>query len=120
MITKKKKGSITLLFTFFVIAGLVILITSVFAPMGAKFSTYTYTMGERILISTNDSVSGIQDEEVKANLQGQLGEAMRSTEDNISIATDMFQYSWVWVLILSAMVIFLLTRRIVEYGGGII
>jgi hypothetical protein len=117
---KNKKAQLSIYFAFIVLGFLIVLIGGVFAPMGADISTRFYMAGEDILATTARDVGGIDDVGVRASVNASLYEAMSATETNIDVTTDLFQYSWVMVLALTGIVLFLLTRRLVESQGGII
>ena len=86
--------------------------------MGVRFNTEMYKAGERIILQSNTSISSIQDAEVKASVQGNLAEAVSASETNIEVSSDLFQYSWIFVLVLTGIILYLLTRTLVQYSGG--
>lgn len=115
---KPKKANVTLLFVFVMIAGVIILLTAVFAPMGALFSTNLYAAGEDILMATNDSIANINDAEVKTAIYSVVDEAFAAQENNVNVSVSLYTYSWIFVIVISSIVIFLLARRNVELGTG--
>lgn len=113
-----KKANITLYFTFIILAGVLIIITGVLAPAGSLFSTHLYAAGEDILQATNDSIANINDADVRDKIYSLVAEANAAQENNIEVSTSLYKYSWLFVLILVAIVAFVLSRRNVEYGYG--
>lgn len=96
----------------------IITLGAVFAPMGAEFSVEFYAAGEDILLMANESISLIEDQNVKDRFYESVGNALDSQEQNVTITTNMYQYSWIIVLVLAGLVLFLFTRQVVEFSGG--
>jgi len=115
---KYKKGSVTLFLTWLILTVIIITITAVVAPMGALFNTEMYKAGEDILSRTNQSLQGINDSVVRGEVMGVVNSAQASAQDNIEVNANMFKYSWVLVVALTALVLFIFTRRQVEYSTG--
>ena len=117
-----KKGQVTIYLSGIIIAFIVLVITAVIAPTGALFTSEAYVAGEKILEKANDSIQNIQNDTIRDSVMGVVGEAREATEMNIEVTTDIFRYSWVIILVLVGIVLFLYSRQIVEYGrsGGII
>lgn len=115
---KFKKSQTTMYLMFLIAATLIILITAVFAPLGSLLSSQFYAAGEDILSQANDSINNITDAAVKAEIQSMIGEARNAQENNIEVTTSMFKYSWIFVIALAGIIVFLFTRRMVEYTGG--
>lgn len=115
---KNKRGSISIYVTFITVAIFVVLIGAVFAPMGILFNTEMFKAGEGILNRSSDSIAGIQDVEVRNSVLGITQSAKDSYETNVEVNGALFQYSWLIVLVLTGLVLFLFTRRIVEFQGG--
>jgi hypothetical protein len=115
-----RKGQVGFYFAFMVVALTIILVTAIFASMGARFSSEAYVAGENILRINNDTLARIQDSSVRNSLQTNNAEALSAAEQNIEMTTDLFKYSWVLVLVGSAVVYFLLTRRLTEFNSGLV
>jgi len=113
-----RRGSIAIYISFIFIAIIVVVIATVFVPMGTLVSTKFYAAGEDILLMANDSIMAINDADVRSALLNSSQEALDSTEDNIEFGNSIYQYSWIIVILLAGLVAFLFTRRLVEYGGG--
>ena len=115
---KGKRGVLGIMFVFFVTALLIITITSVFAPIGVQFNAHAYAMGEQIMINSNQTIASINDSEVRTSIQDLIQGGLDQTQSNIEINAQIFKYGWIPVLILVTLVMFMFTRKIVEYGGG--
>ena len=53
-------------------------------------------------------------EQINTNIEDALG----ASQENIEIAANMYQYSWVFILGLTFLLMFIYTRALVEVGGG--
>lgn len=115
---KSKRSQVTIYLVWFFVATVIVLIGSVVAPIGAAISTQFYTAGQTIMIQGNSTAANILDPNVKSTIQNDYAEALSQTVTNISVATDLYQYSWVMVLVVSLLVLFLFTRKLVEYDQG--
>jgi len=121
-VARKAQAALFIVFIFFAL--IIIIISAVVAPMGARFSAELFAAGENIL---NDSVTNpvqkINNPEIKASLESTFNSAIDASETNIEVSTGLFQYAWVLLLILTGVVLFLVTRSIVAFsrsGGGVV
>lgn len=114
----KKKGNITLYLVFMFAAIILVVIAAVIAPLGVLINTKFYAAGEDIMLRANSSVSKIQNATVRDKLNGIYGNSLGSIDNNIEVNNSLFQYSWIVVLILGGLIVFLFTRAMVEYGQG--
>jgi len=119
---KNKKAQLTLYVVWFLSAIIILVVAAFLAPMGVLFNSELYKAGEEIMLDANESIQGIQNDSMRTQITAVITEALDAQENNIEINSDLFQYSWVFVLILSGIVVFLFTRRTVEfsYGGGFV
>lgn len=115
-----KKGQVTIYLVFIVITIIIILITAFLAPMGVLFNTEMYKAGEMIMLQANESISEIQNATVRAQIQDVVQGGLNNVENNIEVNNSLFQYSWILVVVLVMLVLFLFTRRLVEVGGGLV
>ena len=114
----RKKAQLALMVNFIFVVIFVILIAAVFMPMGVLFNTKMYQAGEGIMLQANESLSAIQDTGVKTALYGSISQSLAAQQNNIDVNNTIFQYSWIFVVILGGLTAFLYARRMVEYGGG--
>jgi predicted PurR-regulated permease PerM len=114
---KQRKGQISLYISLVFIIFIIILLTGLFAPMGAFIATNFYLAGEDLIIQSNATVQNIQDANVRAALEGTFGDAQDNAVTNIQVATNMYQYSWAILIFIAALLAFLSARRLIEYGG---
>ena len=123
MLFKKtnKKANLSLYIVWFILAIIIILTAALIVPMGTIFATTMYAEGEKLLVMSNSSIERIQDQEVKDRIQAIIGSAKDSAELNIETSTNIFKYSWLIVIIITIIVLFLIARSYVEInqGGGI-
>jgi uncharacterized protein (UPF0333 family) len=114
------KGQVSIYFAFIVVAIIVVLVGAIFGPMGANFSTAMFVAGENILATAQSDINQIEDETIKTRINDTLQTARLSQENNIAVSSDLFKYSWIVILFLTALVSFLFTRRLVETGSGFV
>lgn len=116
-IFKQKKGQVALYVSTAFIVIIIVLIAAVAAPMGATFSSRLYLEGQEIIANTNDTIQNITDTAVRDQLTSSLNSAMDSGQTNIDVSYNFFQYSWIFVIGIVALIAFLTARRLVEFGG---
>jgi len=113
-----KKGQMILYINFIVTAIVIILIAAVLIPVGIQFNTAAYAAGESMILKANSSIGAIQNESARSRIQSTLQSGLSHVEENISMNIDLFKYSWIGVLAISALVLFMYGRRLVETGYG--
>jgi hypothetical protein len=112
---KNRKGQLTIYFVFIVTAIILVTITAVVIPLGVRINTEFYKAGAQLIADSNTSISS--DSDVKTSIQNTFSSAISAEQDNIEVGTGIFQYSWIIVLILLALILFLYSRRMIEVGG---
>lgn len=103
--------------TVFLSGMLIVLVASVLAPMGVRFSSVMYTAGETLLLESNETIASIQNDEVRTQLLSVLDAALDSQATNIEVNADIFQYGWVIAILLVGLVSFIFTRQTIEASG---
>jgi len=94
-----------------------VLLTILFAfgiPLLININTELYKAGENLIGDTLSELENIQNSTIKQELSEALTNAKTSTLHNISVLSWFYQYSWVFIIIIVAMVIFMLARSTVE------
>lgn len=112
----KKRAQVGIYFVFLIIATIVVIITALIAPLGSDMTQRFYIAGEGIINNSQSSLALIQDSNVKDQLDDIYAGAKANTVTNIEVTSGLYKYAWLIVIILSAVVLFLFTRRLVEYG----
>lgn len=115
-----KKASLSIYFALMVGAIIVILIAAVFAPMGVLFNEKMYSAGEDIILMANESVADINAVDVRSGVYSLINEGLAAQQNNIDINANIFKYGWILVISLTALVVFLFTRRLTEVNRGMI
>lgn len=120
---KNKKANVTLLVVFFMLSTIVLIVASILAPLGLRFSAEFYRAGELILNNSVDTINSINSTAARTSIKNSLDEARLATQDNIDILGSLYQYGWVLVIIIVGFVMFLASRFLVEnvsFGGGFV
>lgn len=112
-----KKANVTLFFAFTIAAIVIVVFAAILAPMGVLFNAEAYAAGEMILQNANESIQDISDPTVKASVEDSIQSAFDASQNNIDVNASIFQYGWILIIVLVALVVFLASRRLVEYGG---
>lgn len=117
-LVSRKRGQVTL-YLAFIIAGIVIITIGAFVgPLGTMFNTKMYLAGQDILNKTLPDIELIQDETIRTQINDSINSAIAASVVNIEVSTSLFQYSWILLLVSLALIVFLATRQLVEFGGG--
>lgn len=111
-----KKAQLAIFFAFIVVLLVIIMITAVIIPVGVELNTQFFLAGEEILAQANESMAAISDATVREQVQNSTAAAMSASQTNIEVGNDLFRYSWVMMLVVTGLVVFMLTRKNVEYG----
>jgi hypothetical protein len=113
-----KKAQAVLFVYFFITAVIIVVIAAVLAPMGVLFNTKMYEAGEDILARAQADIDNIQDATVQGQINDTIDAALDAGQNNIDVNAAIFQYGWVFVLILTGLIVFMQTRRLIEVGAG--
>jgi hypothetical protein len=116
---KNKKGQLVLYIYFIVIAIIIVFVAAIVAPLGIMVNTQMILAGQDVLKQANESIQNISDPAMKAHIMDAVNTGFDNGQNNIDVLSAIFQYSWVIVLIITCLIFFMLSRRLVEYGGGI-
>jgi hypothetical protein len=117
-LSKNKKGQVGIYIVFIISSIIIVMIAAFAAPMGVLFNTEIYKAGEKIMLQANESVQEIQNATVRASIEGIINDGLNNVETNIEVNGALFQYGWILVVGLTALILFLLTRSIVEVRTG--
>lgn len=113
-----KKGNLTLAFVFIVFSLFTLFIFAFFAPAGVLINEKIYEAGESLMLKTNASLSNIQNTEIRNNIQGQIQASLNAQAYAVEANNNMYRYSWIIIIGISGIVMFLYARSIVEQGRG--
>lgn len=123
MATRKKckKKGVMALFVVFIIVSVVLLLMFAFAtPLLMTITTDLYAAGDDVLSLAN--LEGIDDTEIRASVNNSISTAKQATADNVSILSAFYQYSWLIIVVISSLIIYLFSRKLIETSvsaGGI-
>lgn len=115
-----KRGTVTLYITFIITAILVITIAAFLVPTGIRLNSALYAAGDDIIADAQPDINSISDAATRTQLNDTLAAARAAATNNIQVNADIFRYSWILLLGLTALVVFLFTRRLVELNQGFV
>lgn len=120
MIKKKmnQKGSLAYAMVFFMLALTLIFFFALIIPMLIDINTEMYAVaGNKLLPNALAAANTIQDANVRTAMLNSINNANDSVTTNTDILSGFFQYGWLIVIFVIVVVMFILARRSVEYGG---
>lgn len=116
-----KKGSVMFYISFLIAGTIILLIASFAAPMSVRFNTEMYTAGQELLNETlEQTIPNIDDATIRTRLNTSIVNARDAAVYNIEVSAAIYQYGWLLVIGLLAVILFIYTRQVVEYTGGIV
>ena len=111
---KSKKGQLTIYIILVFIAIVIMLIGAIVGPFGSALASELYSAGDDIIEQAKDPINSIQDEEIKQEILNSLESAQESQKFNIDFNAFLYQYSWVFVILILALIGFIITRMQIE------
>ena len=110
------KGQVSFYIIFLFIATVIILIGAIAAPFGSTLASEFYIAGQGLLNETvYDTIPQISDDGVREALNNSFTSATSAATQNIQISNSIFEYSWLFLLILVGIVMYLIARSLVAY-----
>jgi hypothetical protein len=118
MFKNSKKGFIGVYIIFMVFSLLILIIAAVLVPLSIRMNTEFTAAGARIINSSIDKIDAIDDANIRTELRGAMTDAISASAQNIEIQAAIFQYSWIIIVVIMGLFLFLYTRQLVEYQQG--
>lgn len=115
---KNKKGNFTLYIVFAISSIVVIVLATLISPLLTSIATQMFRDGERMYLDNEDVIASIQNEQVRESINHSIQGAANNTQFNIEVLTFSNRYAWVLVTFITALILLILSRRIVETGRG--
>lgn len=116
-----KKGQVGFYLVFIFVAVIIVMIGAVSSTFGSTLATNFYEAGEALLIDTQQNVvTEIDDPAVRAQLNATFTSATAAATTNITVANSLFQYSWIFLLVLVGVVLYLIARSTVAFQKGVV
>lgn len=110
---KKSVFTFWIIFVFFLF--IFILLLYIFMPLGQTFITSTIKASEDIIELQNSYINQIQNETVKQALLNATNSQISSLTEQHSILSTFYKYSWIIVILVVSLMMFILARKYVEY-----
>jgi len=112
-----EKGSFSYFFVFVVSAIILLFFFALMTPLLMTWNTSIYEASEGLFEDSLTTANDINDSTVKAAFINSTNAASSSITDQTDILSVFFQYAWIIVVFISALIIFLFARQQVESGG---
>lgn len=113
-----KKGNVSIYIIMTIFVTILLVLAAVISPFGALITAEFFQAGEDILIDVNETTANINNTKIKDSINTQVASAIDQTDDNITIFTAFYKWGWLVALVVVLIGMFLLSRALVEYGGG--
>lgn len=112
------KGSIAFFIVFAFLAFITLTIFVFMLPILIDFNTRAYATAENLLVDANTTAQDIQNPTVKASFESVITSSTNSIPTQVEILGFFFQYSWIIVLVVITLALYMYTRQSVEAEGG--
>ena len=116
----KKKGMVTIYMSMFLMAVLITVVATAIVPAGIKFNAMMYAKGEEMIIDANETIQSIGNDEVRSTLTNQMNLAQDPTAENIGVMAAFYRYSWLLIVGVGVLIVFMWSRRNLEFTQGFI
>lgn len=112
-----ERGSFSYFFIFVIAAIILVFFFALIVPLMVTWNTTLYEASEGMLEDSLAVAGDINDPGVSAAFTSSITAASDSLEDQVDILSVFFRYSWLIIIFIAALVIFLFARMQVESGG---
>jgi uncharacterized membrane protein len=113
---KNERGSVAYWLIFIILAIILMALFAVTIPMLQTIDAQFYAAAQPLLDKQQIVINGITDANVQASMQANLDAQRVSIPHQIEVLGMFFQYGWIIIIVIIAVVLFLLARRNVEAG----
>lgn len=107
-------GALAFFVAFLLISVVLIFFFVVATPFLMAINAGFYEASENILDTGESILPGIQNVTIRGELQDAFNAAKSTTTENVNILSFFYQYSWIFILVITVMAVFILARRTVE------
>lgn len=119
---KKDENAVLGFFLAFVLsATMLVFLFACAIPFLINFTTDLYAASDSIIEDAQDNLDSISNDTIKTRIQNNLQNMQDATEENIDYLSFFYQYSWVFIILVTTFTIFMRARQVVEtknmYGG---
>lgn len=111
------KGVFSFAFSFLVIGVILLTLFALIIPILLNYNSSVWPKAEKQMLDANDSLNEIQNAEVKAIAIDGLSEAYNTIPTQNDVLALFFQYGWLIIIVVVAVVWFIFARQTVEAGG---
>lgn len=116
-----EQGNISFVFVFIILAITIIFMFAFLSPALQDYTLRVYTAAEPTLDDANVTAGLIQDTAMRNQIRDALQNSKDTTSTSIEVLNFFYQYAWLFVIALSAIILLLYSRFLVErqVGGAV-
>lgn len=113
-----ENGNISFAFILIIIGVVVTFMFIVIAPAMQSYLTKVYAAGEPLIEDANSNAQTFGDSNVKNLMTGTLQDQKDSVSLQIEVLGLFYKFGWLFVLVISAILLLLFSRFLVERNAG--
>jgi len=112
------KGNVSFVFVFILLTIMVLFMFVLIAPALQVYTIKTFESAEPLLDDANTITNGIQDQAIANSIRGSLQASKDTTTTQVDALSFFYQYAWLFVIGLIALILLLFSRSLVERQVG--
>lgn len=113
-----QKGSFSYFYVFIVLTIPLIIFFALGIPFIQTMLTALYEAGEPLIDEQATMAAGISDANIRAAMEDNITSQRNSIPDQIDILSIFYQYSWIIIIVIISVTLFIFARRQTEVGIG--
>lgn len=116
-----ERGNIAFVFVFALLAIAIVFMFVFLSPALQVYTVKVYTAAEPVLDDANTISDGIADAQVQTSIKNSLQASKDTTVMQIEVLNFFYQYAWLFVVSITALILLLFSRFLVErqVGGAV-
>jgi hypothetical protein len=117
-IKRNEDGSLSFALAFFLLSAILIFFFAVATQVLIMLNVEFMSAGEDILNSSETVLADIDNVGIHDTIQDSIDNAQSGVVDNITVLGFFFQYAYIFIIVIVAMVLFVIARQSVETNIG--
>lgn len=111
-----QKGVISFALLYLLVLVIFLILFAFIVPFSINFNTQLMSGADTMLEQANADVNSITDANIRSELQTSIDNATDTVTDNTDNLSTYFQFAWILVPVIVALIMFIVTRTSVERG----